>query len=137
MSDRLRIGAVSRLTGVSTDTIRSYERAGLLPAPARSPASYREYSPSIVQRLTLIKNAQRFGFSLREIAGFLRVRDAGGKPCHDVRAAAQRALEAVDRQIRELLRTRREMRRTLRRWDARLARTPPAERARLLEKLGA
>jgi len=65
-----------------------------------------------VNRLTLIRNAQRFGFSLREIAEFLRVRNAGGKPCHDVRQAAEQMLHAVDSQIREVIATRRRMRKT-------------------------
>jgi hypothetical protein len=83
-----------------------------------------------------VRHAQRFGFSLREIAGFLRVREAGGKPCHDVRAAAQRMLAAIDRQIDALEETRTEMRMTLRTWDQTLARTPADRPARLLETLG-
>jgi DNA-binding transcriptional MerR regulator len=53
----------------------------------------------------LIRNAMRFGFSLREIGGFLQVREAGGKPCHQVRQAAQTILERVDRPIAELTAT--------------------------------
>ena len=136
MSELLAIGLVARLAGVSPDTIRYYERLGLLPKPARTAAGYRQYSRAIVTRLTVVRNAQRFGFSLREIAGFLRVREAGGKPCHDVRAAAQRMLEAADKQIAALTSARKEMKDTLRAWDRTLAATPPDRQARLLETLG-
>jgi DNA-binding transcriptional MerR regulator len=115
----------------------SYERLGLLPKPSRTPAGYRQYSDGVVNRLTLVRNAQRFGFSLLEIAAFLRVREAGGKPCHDVRAAAQRMLTAIDQQIDALVETRREMRMTIRAWDQRLASTPADRPARLLETLAA
>src|SRR5580765_6701953 len=102
MGPFLTIGEVAARTGESRDTIRYYERVGLVPRPMRTPAGYRQYREGIVNRLALIRNAQRFGFSLRDIAGFLGVRDGGGKPCHDVRAAAARMLEAMDSQIGEL-----------------------------------
>jgi len=131
----MTIGQVADRAGVSVDTIRYYERVGLLPKPPRTPAGYRTYSPAVLNRLALVKNAQRFGFPLRAIAGFLHVRESGGKPCHDVRAAAERMLEAVDRQIADLVATRRHMRATLRSWDAVLARTPADRPAHLLERL--
>ena len=120
---------------VTAETIRYYERLGLLPQPARTAAGYRQYSENVVHRLSLIRNAQRFGFSLAAIHGFLRVREAGGKPCHEVRAAAQRMLEAMDTQIAELLSTRTQMRQTLRDWDRTLERTPAGRQAHLLEQL--
>jgi DNA-binding transcriptional MerR regulator len=134
-SPLLRIGQVAQRAGVSTDTIRYYERLGLLPKPQRSPARYREYSENIVGRITLVRNAMRFGFSLSEIRGFLRVREAGGKPCHQVRQSAQAILDRVDQQIAELTATRETMRQTLMDWDARLAWTPAKQHARLLEAL--
>jgi len=131
----LTIGKVAREAGVSVDTIRYYERVGLLPKPARTPAGYRTYSPAVINRLAVVRNAQRFGFPLKAIAGFLRVRESGGKPCHDVRAAAERMLDAVDRQIAELVATRRQMRKTLKSWDVVLAHTPADRPAHLLERL--
>jgi len=137
MAGLLTIGKVARDAAVSVDTIRYYERVGLLPKPPRTPSGYRHYPPGVVNRLALIRNAQRFGFPLKAIAGFLRVRESGGKPCHDVRAAAERMLDAVDRQIADLVATRRQMRKTLRSWDAVLAHTPADRPAHLLERLGA
>ena len=135
MEPFLTIGQVAARTGESRDTIRYYERVGLVPAPIRTPAGYRQYRAGIINRLALVRNAQRFGFSLREIRGFLGVRDGGGKPCHDVRAAAGRMLDAVDRQIAELKATRREMKATLKTWDAKLAATPASRPAYLLDSL--
>jgi len=131
----LTIGRLAESSGVSVDTIRYYERIRLLAKPPRTPAGYRLYPPHVVNRLNVIRNAQRFGFSLGQLAAFLRVRDAGGRPCHDVRAAAERILDAVDRQIRELVTARTRMRRTLRDWDVALATTPPNTPAHLLERL--
>ena len=135
MGDRLTIGGVARLTGIGRDTIRYYERLGLLACPGRTAAGYRQYPATIVSRLALVRNAQRFGFSLREIAGFLRVRDSGGRPCRDVRAAARRRLDAVEQQIVELVAMRDRMVDTLQTWDQTLARTPVDRPAQLLEAL--
>jgi len=136
MAVLLSIGRVAELASVTPDTIRYYERLGLVPKPPRTPAGYRQYSAGIVRRLAVVKNAQRFGFSLKEISGFLRVREAGGIPCHDVRAAAQRMLEAMNGQITEMIAARKAMRQTIRSWDRKLARTPPNRQAHLLEDLG-
>jgi len=133
----LTIGEVARLAGVTPDTIRYYERIGVVPRPSRTPAGYRQYADGVVNRLAVIRNAQRFGFSLKELAEFLRVRDAGGKPCYHVREAARRILAAADQQIGALVRARREMRRTLKAWDRKLAATPESQPARLLEQLPA
>jgi DNA-binding transcriptional MerR regulator len=131
----LSIGAVAAASGVSRDAIRYYERLGLLPKAARTAAGYRQYPPAVLNRLGLVRNAQRFGFSLTEIAGFLRIRDGGGKPCHAVRAAGERMLAAVDDQIAALQSARAEMDATLRTWQRTLGVTPAHQQARLLEML--
>jgi MerR family transcriptional regulator, copper efflux regulator len=135
MERPLTIGQLADLSGVSTATLRYYERVGLLPAPQRTAAGYRLYPRQTVNRLHIVRNAQRFGFSLNEIAKFLRVKDSGGKPCHDVRAEAQRLLDAVDAQIQQLLAARKRMRQTLQQWDKALESTPKNSPARLLERL--
>jgi len=137
MSEVLRIGQLAERTGVSVDTIRHYERLGLLPKATRSTAGYRQFPPSTVDRVRLVRHALRFGFSLSDVAGFLRVRASGGTPCRDVRAAAERILTAVDQRIAELTAVRKDMSRTLRDWDRRLARTPANRPAHLLEALEA
>src|SRR5436190_21609477 len=102
MNDILTIGKVAAAADISVGTIRYYEQVGLLPKAMRTAAGYRQYPREVVHRLTVIRNAQAFGFSLREIATFLRTRDGGGKPCQNVHDAARRMLGAVDAQIAEL-----------------------------------
>ena len=102
---------------------------------SRTRAGYRLYPPTIVNRLTLVRNAKRFGFSLREIAGFVRVRDSGGTPCQTVRRAAEEMMHAIDRQIVDLAARRDAIRKTLRAWDQTLRETPQGVPGRLLERL--
>ena len=122
-------------SGVSADTIRYYERVGILPKPPRSDAGYRRYSDTSVARIAFVRSAARFGFPLKELAGFLRARDKGQPPCRSVKAAADRLLRDMDRQIAELVAARAEMARTLADWERRLAQTPEGAPAHLLESL--
>jgi len=135
MGELLTIGKVAAAAATTADTIRYYERLGLVPKATRTAAGYRLYPAGVVHRLAVVRSAQRFGFSLKEIAAFLGVRDRGGTPCRDVRTAAQRMLDAVDREITELVAARERMHDTLRAWDRMLAATPADRPAFLLEAL--
>jgi DNA-binding transcriptional MerR regulator len=135
MNATMTIGQLAAAANVAAGTIRYYERIGLLPRASRTPAGYRQYPASIVHRLGVIRNAQQFGFSLRDIASFLSVRDGGGTPCQNVRRTAERMLAAVDGQIAGLRAKRRQMARTLKLWDDRLRATPADTRAYLLEMI--
>ncbi len=128
-----RIGQLAAASGVTRDTIRYYERFGLLGQTLRTPAGYRVYSEPAIKRLRVIANARRFGFSLAEIRSFMTVREAGGAPCREVRLAAEARLQSVESQIEELTARRNAMRKTLSRWSAALARTPDGMPAHLLE----
>ncbi len=121
--------------GVSTDTLRHYERIGLLPRTSRTPAGYRRYPPETVERVRLIQRALAVGFSLTELTSVLVQRDRGEPPCHRVRALVGERLEALDNRLRDLQILRDEMRIVLREWDQRLAQTPNGQRARLLDML--
>src|SRR4051812_33663918 len=88
----LRIGEVAQRAGISPDTLRYYERLGLLPNVRRTASGYREYSTCAVERVRFIRNSLRFGFALHEVAGFLRASQAGHAPCKQVRAAGQEIL---------------------------------------------
>src|SRR6266699_1837793 len=83
----------------------------------------------------LVRAAQQFGFPPRDIAAFFRVRDSGGKPCHDVRDAGQQMLNALDAEMAGPRARRRQIQQTLREWDQILARTPANQPAHLLEAL--
>jgi DNA-binding transcriptional MerR regulator len=121
---------------VSPDSIRHYERLGLLPAAERTSGGYRLYAPAAVERVQLIRSAVRVGFSLRQLAAFLRERQEGGAPCRKVRDAAERILASVDDQIAELQATKAALAAMVRDWDERLTRTPPHQPARLLDAIG-
>ena len=129
-----RSGEIARRTGVSADTLRHYERRGLLAKPRRRPNGYRAYPPAAVDRVLLIQRALGLGFTLDELARFVRDRDGGRPPCRSVRDLATRKLREVDRRLDELSEFRKELKRVLADWDARLAASGD-EPARLLESL--
>jgi Hg(II)-responsive transcriptional regulator len=100
--DTLRTGQVAVLAGVNVQTLRYYERRGLLERPARRPSGYRDYSPDAVRAIRFIKRAQELGFPLTEIAELLRLRNDQIASCSEVRAAALAKIEDVDRKIESL-----------------------------------
>jgi DNA-binding transcriptional MerR regulator len=130
-----RAGELARLAGVSTDTLRHYERKGLLAAPRRSVNGYREYSKSALGRVRLVRRALEIGFTLDELSRVLSVRDSGGVPCKQVRALAGEKLGRVETRLAELVDLRNELRRLLSDWDSVLAKTSSLDRADLLESL--
>ena len=127
----------ARLTGVSTDTLRHYERLGLLPAVARTHGGYRRYPEPVLERVRLIQRALVLGFSLKELQRILSVRDAGGAPCQNVRALLGDRLASLRTRIEELIVLRDDLDALLVDWDAKLARTVKGQRAHLLDSLGA
>jgi len=126
---------LARLTGVSSDALRHYERLGLLRKPPRTRGGYRDYPAEASDRVRLIRRALSAGFSLAELASILRMRDRGEVPCQKARTLGQRKLEEVEQQIKELLVMRKQLEGILKDWDARLAGTRKGEPARLLEAL--
>lgn len=128
-------GELARLAGVSTDTLRHYERKGVLPRPQRTPNGYRRYPPTALARVQLVRRALAVGFTLEELAAILRARDRGRAPCREVRTLAARKLAQVEARLAELLALRDELRTTLRDWDVRLNAIAPGARAGLLEAL--
>lgn len=131
----LNSGELAKLAGVSSDTLRHYERKGVLARPRRAGNGYREYPAAALQRVQLIRRALAVGFTLAELSNILRVRDTGGAPCHEVRALAASKLSHIETQLRELISLRAELRATLKDWDSRLTRKGPGGRANLLESL--
>jgi DNA-binding transcriptional MerR regulator len=127
--------AVASATGVSTDTLRHYERLKLLPFVTRTRAGYRRYPPAAVERVKLIQRALIVGFSLKELATALGQRESGSPPCRRVRNVLSARLTDLDARLVELTAIRDEMRIVLRDWDDRLAGTPPGHRAKLLDML--
>ena len=133
--DYLRAAELARLAGVSTDTLRHYERKGVLPAPRRSDNNYRHYPQESLERVRLVRRALAVGFTLDELASILGERDKGGAPCQAVRSLALEKLSQVEMQLVELKLLRDELRSTLKDWEIRLAKTPSGQRAGLLDAL--
>ena len=96
----LSSGELAELAGVSRDTLRHYERKGVLPRPFRGDNGYRKYPPEALQRVQLVRRALSVGFTLDELAKVLKVRDAGGAPCEEVRKLAAQKLLNVQDQLR-------------------------------------
>lgn len=131
----LRSGELARLTGVSTDTLRHYERLGILPRLQRTNGGYRMFPRSAVERVQLAQRALQLGFSLHELSEILRTRDSGGTPCHRVLTLTEEKLRSLDQQIEQLQRTQAYMRSLVREWKKKLKHTPPGAKVMLLHSL--
>ena len=102
----MKIGEVAGQSGVPAKTIRFWEDQRLLPAPARSPAGYRDYDPAIIERLAFIRHAQAAGLTLDAIRQVLDIRDGGQPPCVHVTGLIARRLAEVQARLAELTRAR-------------------------------
>lgn len=98
----MRIGEVADAAGLATQTIRFYERRGLLPRPRRGPNGYRDYDTSMPDRLRFIRTAQTARLTLVEIASIIALRDDGATPCTHVQSLLLTKLQNVQAQQREL-----------------------------------
>jgi len=131
----LRSGELARVTGVSTDTIRHYERLGILPPSQRTNSGYRMFPASAVERVRLAQRALQLGFSLNELSEILRNRDSGGTPCQRVLHLTEEKLRLLGQRIQELQQTQDYMRTLVRDWRKKLKHTPPGCKAMLLHSL--
>jgi DNA-binding transcriptional MerR regulator len=102
----MKIGEVAAEADVSVDTVRFYERRGVLPAPHRRPSGYRDYSASTVQRIRMARTLQQMGFTLDEIIDALHAHDAGTATCEGELWRLEAVVERIDARIAELRRTR-------------------------------
>lgn len=134
-SKALRSGTVAKAAGVSPDTIRHYERIGVLPLATRTEAGYRVYPASTVERVLIVQRALRIGFTLAELAEVLKARDAGGAPCRRVYELAREKLKGIEGDIEALRRTRRYLKKVLTDWEQRIQRASPGQKSHLLHTL--
>jgi DNA-binding transcriptional MerR regulator len=119
----LKIGDVSRRSGVGVEALRFYEKGGLLDKPSRTYGGYRVYGEEVLERLAFIRRAQALGFSLDEIRQIVDDARKGQSPCDEVREIVRRRMEELDARLRELHRYRKELKHTLEEWD-RVGRAP-------------
>lgn len=100
--DNLKTGELARRAGVNVETLRFYERKGLLPEPPRRESGYREYPEESVRLIRFIKRAQEVGFSLGEVRELLTLRVDPGTSCTEVRRRAEQKVEDVRQKIADL-----------------------------------
>lgn len=120
MNEELLVGKLAKAAGVSADTIRFYEKHGLIPEPARTGAGYRLYDRLALRRVRFIRKAQAIGFSLAEIRRILNLRGSGAETCRCVFSIAEATLEETERKIRELTQLRASLQSHLERWKGEL-----------------
>lgn len=106
----MTVGQVARLGGVGVETVRFYERNGLLEEPARRASGYREYDEETANRLRFIQRAKELGFTLREIKELLSLR-CSERPCDDVRERAEAKVAEIEEKVALLLRMKEVLRR--------------------------
>src|SRR5262245_65609091 len=111
----LRSGELARISGVSADTLRHYERKGLL-KPRRATNGYREYPRHAVERVRLIRAALAIGFKLDDLERIFKIRDAGGAPCRQVRELAGAKLDEIEALVSDLTAMRDVMRGVVTYW---------------------
>jgi DNA-binding transcriptional MerR regulator len=98
----MKIGEIARLAGVTVDTVRFYERVGVLPPPARTDSGYRDFPSDVVERIQLTRELQAIGFTLNDAIDALAAHDAGGATCESERWRLQAVLDRVDAKLAEL-----------------------------------
>jgi MerR family transcriptional regulator, copper efflux regulator len=95
----LPIGKVARRAGIGVETIRFYEREGLLATPARRDSGYRLYTEGVIGRIRFIRRAKELGFSLKEIKELLQLRRNSSSTCEDIREKAEAKIANVETKI--------------------------------------
>ena len=133
-SETWRVGDLAKATGVSTATLRHYERKGVL-SSVRSSNGYREYPKDAFERVQLIRKAMTVGFTLDELSAVFKVFDRGGAPCQQVRSLAAGKLAEIENHLKEVTALRDDLQAALKDWDARLEKTASGQRAGLLKTL--
>jgi DNA-binding transcriptional MerR regulator len=130
-------GELAEIAGVSTDTLRYYEKKGVLTKPPRTNKGYRLYPASAVGEVRRIRAALSIGFGIDELADIFRQRKDGKTPCREVRNLAAGKLSEVERRLKELQTLRLQLKRLVGEWDVELKRNEDGECVKLLEKLAA
>ncbi|MCA1197919.1 helix-turn-helix domain-containing protein [Sphingomonas sp. R647] len=105
----MKIGELARATSTKIETIRFYEKIGLLPAPARTAANYRAYNQTQLARLSFVRRARDLGFTLDQIRGLLALSDDRDQSCSAVDTVARQHVSEIDRKITDLRALRREL----------------------------
>jgi Hg(II)-responsive transcriptional regulator len=127
----LTIGQIARRTGIGIETIRFYERKGLIDEPPRKESGYRQYDENAIARLTFIQQAKTLGFSLREINELLSLRQKPGITSREIKQVAETKLADIENKMRLL----RRMQRTLKKLVDKCPGNGPTNECPILEAL--
>jgi len=127
----LTIGQVAKAAGVNVETIRYYERRGLIPRPPRRASGYRQYSEDTIKRIRFIRHAKELGFSLKEIGELLSLRVDERTTCADIKKKAEDKVADIDSRIANLQR----MKKALRRLSKECRGRGPVDECPILEAL--
>lgn len=127
----LTIGKVAKCSGIGVETLRFYQRRGLIDVPPRKDSGYREYPADTVERVRFIKRAKELGFSLKEIKDLVALRPAPGSACTRVRKRAEAKITDIEEKIRSLQR----MKRSLQRLAAACEGKGPVSKCPILDAL--
>lgn len=114
---QLKIGEVSKISGIGVEALRFYEKSGLLDRPGRTYSGYRVFDESVLDRLAFIKQAQILGFTLDEIRQLISHKRAGENPCAEVRGIVRERLRELDERIAQMVAYRDELKAALAEWD--------------------
>ena len=129
------IGELATAAGVSCDTVRHYERKGVIARPKRAVNGYRLYPVETLERVQTVRRALAVGFTLDELARLFRERDKGNPPCQAARDLAAAKLAELEGHIKEMLVLRQTLQAITKDWDAKLAETTNGGSALLLETI--
>jgi DNA-binding transcriptional MerR regulator len=113
----MRIGDVARKASIGIETLRFYERLGLIEATRRTPSGYREYDQSVFERIDFIRKSQEIGFSLEEIKEIIGHKKAGRSPCSHVKDLVRRRLSELEQKIKSMQSSRKKLAKMLEDWE--------------------
>ena len=133
--ESLRISEIAERSQVSIDTVRYYERKGLLRDVVRDEAGHRRFPPGAADRILVIRRATALGFTLDELARIFQRRASGAVPCGHVLQSARQKLVALDERIREMQSLRATLAGVIATWEQQFQQTPAGTLAHLLESL--
>lgn len=131
MERDLTISGLAREGGVGVETVRYYEKKGLLPKPPRTQSGYRKYPPDAARRIRFIRHAKELGFTLREIGELLSLRVSPDTPCSEIKKRARAKIQDIEGKLDSLSR----MKSTLERLEKRCQSTGPVAECPILEAL--
>ena len=115
---QMKIGEVSKRSGVGVEALRFYEKSGLLDRPGRTYGGYRTYGSEVLERIAFIKQAQVLGFTLDEIRQLIEEKQKGGSPCAEVRSVVRKRLGELNERIAQMIEYREQLAAELAEWDS-------------------